>query len=350
MPLEITRNDITTMRVDAIVNAANNRLDHGGGVCGTIHTAAGPELLAACRALNGCATGEAKMTLGYRLPAQYVIHTVGPVWRGGNAGERELLAACYRNSLRLARRHDCASVAFPLISSGIYGYPKNEALKVATDTIRDFLFESDENADMLVYIVVFDRDSFRISSKVYAQIAETIDDRYAEEHTDSSRRMPLFAPSVFLEEVAAPVRAPRFGKAQAPDQDAVPVRRAASLEDALHRIDESFSQMLIRKIDEKGMTDPDCYKHANIDRKLFSKIRNDVHYKPKKTTALAFAVALRLSLEETRELLFKAGLALSRSDQFDIIVEYYLRSGQYDIFEINNALYRFDQPILGGRA
>lgn len=331
MPIEIVCNDITRMPVDAIVNAANNRLERGGGVCGAIHAAAGPRLQDACRALNGCRTGEAKITRGYDLPAKFVIHAVGPVWQGGTHGEREQLAACYRSSLALARAYGCASVAFPLISSGIYGYPKDEALKVATDTIRDWLIASDD-ADMLVYLVVFDKDSFRISGKLYAGIAEYISDHYADAHRDARSRRLEEEPVDWAAEPCC---------MSAPD--------SATLEDALGMIDESFSQMLIRKIDEKGMTDPACYKRANIDRKLFSKIRNDVQYRPKKTTALAFAVALRLSLAETQELLLKAGLALSHSDKLDIIVEYFIVRGQYDIFEINDALYRFDQPILGGR-
>ena len=324
MPLHIVRNDITVMKADAIVNAANESLLGGGGVDGAIHRAAGPELLKECRTLGGCKTGQAKLTKGYRLPAKYVIHTVGPVWRGGGCGEKELLIYAYRSSLELALTHGCETVAFPLISSGVYGYPKDQALKVAVDTIGDFLLAH----DMTVWPVIFDRDAYTIGGKLFADIAAYIDDRYVDERADSReqqyRRMMAAAPS--------------FCAAEAP----------GSLDEALSRLDESFSQMLLRKIDERGMTDAQCYKKANIDRKLFSKIRSDVHYKPSKPTAMAFAVALELPLDEARDLLQKAGFAFSRASKFDIIVEYFIARRNYNIFEINEALFAFDQSLLGG--
>ena len=332
MPLHIVRNDITTMKVDAIVNAANESLLGGGGVDGAIHRAAGPALLAECRTLGGCRTGQAKITGGYRLPAAYVIHTVGPVWHGGCYGERDLLVSAYRNSLELALAHQCRTVAFPLISSGVYGYPKDQALKVAVDTIGEFLLAH----DMTVYLVVFDRAAYTIGAKLFADIAAYIDDRYVDDHTGSAeeeyRRNMAFAaapPPAALREPAPCAAAPR------------------SLYDALGQLDESFSQMLLRKIDEKGMTDAQCYKKANIDRKLFSKIRSDVHYKPSKPTAMAFAIALELPLEEARDLLEKAGFAFSHASKFDIIVEYFIAHKNYNIFEINEALFAFDQSLLG---
>ena len=337
MPIEIVRNDITKMHVDAIVNAANESLLGGGGVDGAIHRAAGPRLLEECRSLHGCKTGDAKITKGYDLPCKYVIHTVGPIWTDGMHGEEELLRSCYQKSLQLAQEHSCMSVAFPLISSGVYGYPKDQALRVATDTIRDFLIRNTDESDMLVYIVVFDKTSFKISGKLYAGITEYIDDNYAFAHSDRRHRRiaQIESSRVFEEPLMDCMCAPK---------------EISSLEDALGMIDESFAAMVLRKIDEKGMTDPECYKKANLDRKLFSKLRKDSNYRPKKQTALALAIALELPLEETKELLMKAGFALSHSDKGDIIVEYFILNKMYDIFDINAALYRFDQVPLGGRA
>lgn len=333
MPLRIVRNDITKMAVDAIVNAANESLLGGGGVDGAIHRAAGPELLEECRTLGGCKTGKAKITSGYGLPCKHVIHTVGPIYENGKSGERELLRSCYRESLILALEHGCESIAFPLISSGIYGYPKDEALKVAIDTIGEFLLEN----DITVYVVVFDRTSYKISEKLFFDICEYIDDNYVDEHTDlrrESMRMPMCSRAVEIESEEDLC----LGGGAFFDTD---------LDAALSTIDESFSQMLLRKIDESGMTDAQCYKRANIDRKLFSKIRSDINYKPSKPTAIAFAIALELSLPETEDMLKKAGFALSHSNKFDIIIEFFIKKGNYNIFEINEALFAFDQSLLG---
>ena len=340
MPLEIVRNDITKMKVDAIVNAANESLLGGGGVDGAIHRAAGSGLLAECKTLGGCKTGKAKITGGYNLPAKYVIHTVGPVYRDGNHGEKTLLESCYRESLALAKERGCETVAFPLISSGVYGYPKDQALKVAIDVISDFLLEN----EMTVYIVIFDKAAYKISEKLFSDIAEYIDDNYVDEHTDYSReRISMNA----LPGVASRTRRKKSDIDSFEICDCKTMPLEDDLDAKLKQIDESFSQMLLRKIDEKGMTDAECYKKANIDRKLFSKIRSDVHYKPSKPTALAFAISLELSLDETEDMLRKAGFALSHSNKFDIIIEYFISRGNYNIFEINEALFAFDQSLLG---
>jgi len=351
MPFQIIRQDITRMHCDAIVNAAKNSLLGGGGVDGAIHRAAGPELLAECRTLGGCETGDAKLTKGYGLPARYVIHTVGPVWEGGGSGEEALLRSCYRRSLEVARENGCESVAFPLISAGVFGYPKDKAVHVAVEEIGRFLLEH----DMTVYLVVFGHDSFLWGSRFYADVTSYIDDHYAEVHGDSerqcSRRMAAARKAArqsnLMEDGAAPAPAAEICSmalcAPTPKQGA-----ADDLDARLRTLDESFTEMLLRLIGERGMKEADCYKKANIDRKLFSKIRSNPLYKPSKPTALAFAVALELSLQETEELLLKAGFALSNSSRFDVIVRYFIETGNYNIFEINETLFAFDQSLLGG--
>ena len=329
MPLIIVRNDITKMSVDAIVNAANETLLGGGGVDGCIHRAAGPELLAECRTLGGCKTGDAKITKAYRLPCQYVIHTVGPMWNGGSYGERKLLVSCYRTSLALAKEHGCETVAFPLISSGIFGYPKDQALRVAVDTIGEFLLHN----DMTVYIVIFSRTAYQISSKLFADIAEYVDDHYVDAHTDSQRerlrrRSVLESRTLSADATAAPMA-------------------VGGLDSLLAHLDAGFSETLLKLIDRSGKKDAEVYKKANVDRKLFSKIRNNPDYKPSKATAIAFAIALELNLDETRDLVARAGYALSASSKFDVIIEYFIRQKKYDIFEINEALFAFDQSLLG---
>lgn len=369
MPLQIVRNDITKMRVDAIVNTANNSLLGGGGVDGAIHRAAGPELLAECRGLGGCETGQAKATKGYNLPAKYVIHTVGPIWHGGIHGEPELLASCYRNSLNIARKLRCESVAFPMISTGVYGYPKELALPIATQTITEFLMEN----EMQVYLVVFGAGALAVSMKLFSDVRQYIDQHYVDTHTD--RRRESLRENLWRENAE---KALEYDKAlgeslwpdldeMAPMADAAPAPKAArsrknlidlpqptcaapDWEKILRQTDEGFSGMLLRKIDEKGMTDSQCYKKANVDRKLFSKIKSNPGYHPGKPTVFAFAVALELNLKETKELLEKAGFALSHSSKMDIVLEYFITNGLYNLMEINEVLFEFDLPLLGSAA
>ena len=316
------------MKVDAIVNAANETLLGGGGVDGCIHRAAGPELLAECRTLGDCRTGEAKITGAYRLPCRYIIHTVGPVWDGGKYGEREKLASCYRTSLALAKERGCETVAFPLISSGIFGYPKDQALRVAVDTISEFLAEN----DMTVYIVIFDRTAYQIGNKLFADIAAYIDDHYVDAHTDLRRERMRWMGVVESRMLTAYEDAPMA---------------VGGLDGALAHLDAGFSETLLKLIDRSGKKDAEVYKKANVDRKLFSKIRNNPGYKPSKPTAVAFAIALELSLPGTRDLIARAGYALSPSSKFDVIIEYFIMKRDYDIFKINEALFAFDQSLLG---
>ncbi|MEI7885015.1 MAG: macro domain-containing protein [Clostridia bacterium] len=337
MPMEIVRNDITKIQVDAIVNAANASLKMGSGVCGAIFSAAGEaDLQKECEQLGICHVGQAVITSGYALPAKYVIHTVGPIWQGGVAGEAQALANCYSNSLELALRYKCNSIAFPLISSGVFGYPKDEALKIAIASIGEFLLRN----ELLVYLVVYDNKAYQLSAKLFSAIENYIDDNYIEEH-QRNQRISQVVINNYMEMQEFLLEDTIY------EQCAPATKKQRSLHEVVAQLEESFSQMLLRLIDEKQLTDVATYKKANIDRKLFSKIRSDNAYNPKKTTAIAFAIALELSLDETKDLLARAGYTLSHSHKFDLIVEYFIAAENYNIFEINEALFAFDQLLLG---
>lgn len=340
MPLVIVRNDITKVNADVIVNTANRTLKMGGGVCGAIFTAAGAELLQKeCEAIGGCEVGQAVITKAYGLPAKYVIHTVGPIWRGGDQYEAERLADCYTNSLKLAQKHNCQSIAFPLISSGVYGYPKDGALQVAISAIGAFLLKN----DLAVTLVVYDRKAFRLSEKLFSSISGFIDDHYVDEH-HSPGTLRNFEPYEIAEfNDALPAVCATLGVVSESGR----AKGKRSLEDVISQLGESFSQMLLRLISEKDRLEIEVYKKANIDRKLFSKIKNQPGYNPSKSTAVAFAIALELNLDETRDLLAKAGYTLSHSHKFDLLIEFFITENNYDIFEINEALFAFDQPLLG---
>ena len=355
MPFEMVRNDITKMDVDAIVNAANRSLLGGGGVDGAIHRAAGPELLEECRGLGGCETGQAKITKGYRLPARYVIHTVGPVWHGGTNGEKELLSACYRNSLELAAEHGCETVAFPMISAGAYGYPKDEALSVAVEEITHFLLDH----DMTVYLVVFGHESLVTGKKLFRDIREYIDDVYAETRIRKRResaRKQLWreneGAALDLDmEISQAIHANVSLGAAEPDMSIMPSGAPeADWKKIIINTDKGFSETLLQLIDERGMKDAECYKKANVDRRLFNKIRSNPAYQPSKPTVFAFAAALELSLPETKRLLKKAGFALTRSSGFDLVMEYCIKHRVYDVIQINEILFELDMPLLGSSA
>lgn len=333
MPFHIIREDITRIKADAIVNAANEYLAAGGGVCGAIFAAAGREKLEkACLRMGRCPTGSAVITPGFDLPAKYVIHAVGPRWYGGGRNEEALLRSCYKTALSLAEQNGCESVAFPLISAGIYGYPKQEAFRIASESIREFLRES----EMDVTLVLFDRSSLLIGEERFGKIREYIDDHYAELHEAPRNAnepgffdgMPAFAPS------AAPVSGAGL------------LKKSRSLKDAVAELEESFSARLLRLIDERGLTDSAVYKRANIDRRLFSKIRKE-DYSPSKPTVLALAIALELNSDETCDLLKRAGFALSDSSKADVIVSWFIEEKIYDIFAVNEALFDFGERPLG---
>lgn len=472
MPFKIIRNDITKVRADAIVNTANPEPIFAAGTDGAIYMAAGAEqLLAERKKIGTIGAGEAAVTPAFALPAKYIIHTVGPAWWDGNHGEYEELASCYRKSLLLARQLGCESIAFPLISTGVYGFPKDRALSIALEEIADFLSEN----EMDVTLVVFDKSSFDLSASLVADVGQYIDDHYAEEQHKKEHsgffgqswrrrredRWPLsredeeekwprsreaeetkdrrreaqeprredmdescsriefemeaaadFADesgwdngSMFASAPSAPSAPPPFptqssamaGYSAAPDSapeksKSKKGRRGAgifrkdsksagagffrkepkapesgfhwkepesagmdkpkgyskpSLSDVMRHMGETFQERLLRLIDERGLTDTEVYKKANVDRKLFSKIRCNNDYTPGKRTAVALAIALELNLDETMDLLRRAGMALSPSSKFDLIIEYCINNNIYNIFEINALLFEYDQPMLG---
>lgn len=376
MPLYMVEKDIVTMKVDAIVNSSNTRLLPGGGASGAIYHAAGREDLdTACKEIGHCPLGGAVITGGFKLPAKYVIHVAGPRWEGGTYHEEELLASCYQHALILALEHGCKSIAFPLISSGIYGYPKKEALQVAIKTIRDFLLE----ADLVVYMVVYDRFKLTVSEKIKVSLDDYLNKHYENKLTESANLRPRYRnrrrerfeshyshyeyddfPLEIVTEAEEPAPASVSQKKLGSDehktcQDA-PVqiqesnicynRVCLDLEE-LRPLMAGFSQTLQRLIQEKGFNEVTVYKEANLDRKLYSKIKNKKDYKPSKQTAISLALALHLSIYEAEDLLARAGYALSPASRADLIVEYCFVNGLYDIIEVNDILSTYGQKPLG---
>ena len=333
------------MHVDAIVNTTNEEMVGYSGVGLAVHEGAGSMLDAECAKLTPLGLGTAKITKGYYLPAKYIIHTSCPVWHGGMYGESIILKSCYIESLKLAVENNCNSLAFPLISSGKYGYPKDQVLKFAIQVIKDFLFDH----EMIVHICIFNRASYEFSKKLFSEIREVIDNDYVEDSVDEEfADVRAFEATIFAEEMCREEYIDAAPKIMAPSNAETSSVAGKSLHEYMKAMDKSFAYKLFDLIDERGMTDVECYKKANVDKKTFSKIKcNPQTYKPSKQTAVAFAIALKLDLDETQDLLASAGLTLSRSFTFDKIIRYFIQKEVYDIFEINEALFEFDQVLLG---
>ena len=350
MPFQIIRNDITKVEADAIVNTANPDPVIGSGTDRAVYKAAGEELLSAERKKIGrIAPGDAAYTDAFGLNAKYIIHTVGPSWKDGEHGEEKILGSCYEKSLALADKLGCKSIAFPLIATGVYGFPKDTALDIAMSAIGKFLLTH----DMKVIMAVFDRNSFVLSSSLVNGIEQYIDDHgvdaaFSGEYTsDRGRR-------VTAEEERRRTERFREKETLLPNRtggdlspsSAFPDMTGKTLEDVVGAKGESFTERLLELIDKSGLDDVTVYKRANVDRKVFSSIRCKKNYKPKKTTAVSFAIALHLDLPELTDLLATAGIAFSASDTFDLIVSYFVTRKNYDIFDINEALFKYGQPLL----
>lgn len=337
MPFEIVRNDIVNMQVDAVVNTANPNPVIGSGVDSGIHKKAGHELLVARQKIGCIDFGDAAITPGFDLDARYVIHTVGPVWKDGSHREEQILSSCYRNSLTLAKEHECESIAFPLIATGNYGFPKPLALQIAVREISTFLLEN----EMQVYLVVFGREAFALSEKLFKSVNSYIDENYIR-----SKKLDEYGTESMY---GSHLETRRIREQECADMSvgaAIPMD-SDDWGQLINDLDAGFSETLLQLIDRTGKKDSEIYKKANVDRKLFSKIRNNMDYRPSKTTALAFAFALELDVEETKDFISRAGFALSHSSKFDVIVEYFLVNRNYNVFELNEVLFAFDQPLIG---
>lgn len=399
MPFTIERNDLASVSADAIVVAANEDLQITGGVGEAVAKAAGfTNVQEACNAIGHCPTGSAVATPAFDLPAKVIIHAVGPIWQGGSQNEVALLRDAYDAALSCAAENNAHSIALPLLSAGIYGFPADISLSVAQNAIHDYL----DSHDTEIRLMLFDRTALQAGLSSYDRIAEYIDDVYVDKQLDArkkARRTETLSdafltaagtaygalsasPSAVSPTAASPsaaILSSLFSSRKdteketsedlegADTQDSVEAvyegpltenynyeeslarempSKSSSLSDLLDSLDASFSTTLLALIDTKGMTDAQVYKRANMSRQLFSKIRSDTFYKPTKKTVLALAIALELDLSTTEDLLRRAGFALSHSNKADIIVEYFIKNNQFDIFEINATLYAFDQPIL----
>lgn len=361
MPFKIIRNDITAVKADIIVNSANPNPVYSSGTDAAIYQAAGiKELLTERRKIGKLKVGEAAITPAFRLNAKYIIHTVGPEWQAKKYGQTKKLRLCYENCLRLAKEYKCESIAFPLISTGTYGFPKKDAIKIALSVISDFLSEE----DMMIYLVVFDKESFTLSEKLFKDVETYIDDHYVDEKSLNRIRLES-QPLPMMTSVPVPSALPYTLLDSELEYDSddfedscqkirslskgqkAGISSERTLDDVLSQLEENFQQRLFRLIDERKLTDVQVYKKANLDRKLFSKIRCNSDYRPKKITIVALAIALELNLDETKDLLARAELALSPGSKFDLIVSFFIERKVYDVYTINLALFQHDQPLLG---
>lgn len=354
MAFQIIRNDITEVKADVIVNTANPEPVYAPGTDQAVYMAAGAEqLLAERKKIGAILPGQMAVTPAFQLKATYIFHTVGPVWEGGNSGEYDILADCYRNCLAKAAELQCESIAFPLIATGVYGFPKDRALQIAIGEITAFL----AHHDMDVLLVVFDRDSFVLSGRVFHQVEELMEEKRI------ARKLRQEYEAGGYGERERTVRRIRAEKIDADSMPTVDLLLNADISEPLcpqnaespknvreivGTPEQSFQDCLFRYIQQKGMKDADVYKRANLTRQHFSKIRSNAGYHPKKATVLALAMALQLNLEETRDLLESAGYALSRYATFDRLMRFFIEEGEYDIVrEINPILFHYNLPLLG---
>ena len=354
MPFKIIRNDITKVHADAIVNTANPNPIYASGTDRAIYEAAGCELLLEERKKIGeIARGDAAVTKAYHLPAKYIIHTVGPIWKYGTAHEFEILESCYMKSLEKAVELECMSIAFPLIATGVYVFPKDKVLQIAISVFSRFLMTQ----EMQIILVVFDKKAFQLSRQMVGEIDSYIDANYVKEHRESeysedefkSRRsrcareeenMRCFESRILAQEEIFCDAAPLL-----PEPERMPSKR--SLEEELDQLGPTFHERLFELIGQSGMENKEIWKAANLDRKHFSKIQCDAGYHPKKKTVMALCIALKLNLEQAVDLMARADWAFSPSSKFDLIVKKAILDHQYDIMQLNVVLFQYTNQILG---
>lgn len=384
MPFQIVRNDITKMHVDAIVNTANPMPGYGAGIDSAVYEAAGKDkLLAKRHEIGAIDRGTSVITGGYNLPAKYIIHTVGTAWQGGKEGEEDIIRSCYRSVFKVASKNDISSLAIPLLASGSYGFPKGIALRIALSEIEAFM----SGSDMDVYLMVFDEKAVSISSELYGDIDEYINDNYVDEKNRveypdpyGNNERAIRESESFAGGLASIGAVPRFLKANKAEKkkkkgsnkkaesieatfeneeemlssdmclSAPILEEERSLDDVVNNLDKTFMELVFSFADAKGLTDVEVQKKANLDRKAFSKLKCGTTKNPSKSTALALAVALELDLDDTKDLLSRAGLALSPCSKQDVIVQYFIEKEAYDIYEINVALFEHGEQLLGTQA
>ncbi|MCR4787520.1 MAG: macro domain-containing protein [Lachnospiraceae bacterium] len=384
MPFKIVRNDITRMHCDAIVNTASRYAvdtfeEVGPGCDKAIYKAAGADkLIAARKEIGEMAEGEAAITPGFDLPASYIIHAVSPAFIDGESGEEEKLRNCYRNSLRIAAENGIRSIAFPLIATGSFGYPQEEGMRIAVDEINVFLLYH----DMLIYLVVFGTKATELGERIYPDLEAYIDHNYVdnkreEEYGDMcfdsvpigspedgpySRRRESLTRRLFnrrkAKEAASHIPEPEepkepkadtgaqyFGasfaaakcEAMAPDEDYdLDIENLGSrLDERMKHMSDSFSEYLMFLIESKGMTNAEVHKRAIVDKKVFSKIKNNPDHHPNKLTAMCLCVGAKLNMDETKDLLARAGYALSPANKTDVIFSYFIEHEIYDMIELD---------------
>lgn len=374
MPFKIVRNDITKMNTEAIVNTANDHATVGTGCDSAVYKAAGHDELLNYREekIGFVPEGDAFITPGFKLKAKYIIHAVSPLYLDGNQGEGEKLRSCYRKSLQIAKENGIKSISFPLIATGGFGYPKEEGMRIAVDEINAFLLSN----EMDIFLVVFDTKATQLGEKIYPGLEAYIDHNYVkeareEEYGDayfSSMRSsepecdrylsgavpkagkPSFTGSIFKKEK---VKDTVSDEALSIDEccDEAPFfdfeeQHESKLQERMRHMTDTYSEYLMYLIQERNMENAEVWKRAIVDKKIFSKIKNNANYHPNKLTALCLCVGAKLNLDESKDLLARAGYALSPCNKTDIIFSYFIENEIYDMIELDIQLEEHGLPCI----